>query len=295
MVLLKESVIHIGYPKCASTFLQQVIFPQVTSYQYIADAHTHTLMSTRYYDNLPDDFLLFRLERNNYIYSNEGILNFCVHWSGGKIKSFEREIAISNLIRIFRDYGRILIVIRRQDEIIESLLRHKAMEFLGDVNKIFLDFPIEKKGNNYQLLTKRGRYLTEMFDYNKWIMRIANQLGKERVYILVYEDLVHNPRIFFDNLCRVLDTEDIEDLYQSKDNKRNVSQRRNIILPGVIKPSSELKNVIPPGMFTRIRKVFEREIYLSKTIKTRLMDLYKNSNQSLSDEFGLELDKYGYF
>ena len=289
-----EPVIHIGFPKCASTFLQQEIFPRVTTYQFIQDPKTHSILHTRYYHNLPHDFLFFRLGRTKYIFSNEGILNICEHWSDRELQNYEREIAVSNLTRIFRDYGNILVVIRRQDDVVESLFRHKAWKFSGRPESVFLDFPINKTDHGFQLLTSTGRIFTELFDYYKWIMRIANELGKRRIHILIYEDLVYSPDIFFQMLGSILE-EDIGHLVQHKDSKKNVSLRRQVILPKYAQPFTYFKHNIPSTLQTGLRSLLKREIAFGAANRAKLLNLYRYGNKRLSEEFGLELNRYGYF
>jgi len=74
-------IIHIGFPKCASTYLQQVIFPELKTWKFVMCAETQRNIATKYYDELPRDLLFFDLGRKSrYLYSNEGILQFCYHW-----------------------------------------------------------------------------------------------------------------------------------------------------------------------------------------------------------------------
>ena len=289
-----EPIIHIGYPRSGSTYLQDIIFPQVPNYEYLRDPQIHTLMSTRYYENLPNDFILKKLGCSNYIYSCEGILAYCEHWGDHVLNNYEREIAISNLTRIYRDYGRILVVIRRQDSIIESRFKHKVFKFSGRADRIFIDFPFDRVSSYYHLTSKYGLYFTELFDYYKWIMRIANQLGKGRISILIYEDLVHEPHKYFADLADVFQQPTLEKLVLEKDTIVNASHSSSVLLPRIPPRYRFLKMPLQP-IFAWVKKISRREIFLDSEIKNELLDRFTHGNRLLSIEFGLELDKYGYF
>jgi hypothetical protein len=282
MGLQKQSkgspIIHIGFPRCASTFLQKHIFPKLLSTRFITCAETQRIIATTHYQNLPKDLLFFQLGNTRYVYSNEGILQFCYREDSNHIRSHERELCIFNIPRIFRDYGDILVVIRRQDSLVESLLRFNGERYRGKLANMLAEY-----GNGVMLL--------ESFDYHKWIMRIADQLGKDRIHILVYEDLVYRPEKFFKRLSRILG-EDVTWAVHNAEKRENESPKQAITLPLATVP---LAKHLPPTVKKLVHKVLEREIRLHAKDRVSLMCQFRRGNELLSREFRLGLSKYGYY
>ena len=296
MIASHEPILHIGYPKCASTFLQEVIFPKLSSREFIICSETQRILATTYYHDLPDDLLFFRLGRSRYIYSSEGFLQCCYHWSSGCVEAYEREISISNITRVFRDFGTILIVIRRQDELVESLCKASAGRFKNPDN-VFIDFPIRRYNNwqqCYKLVTRRGFMFTDSFDYYKWVMRIVSELGKERVHVLVYEDLVWNSSRFFENLGSVVG-ENIEHLRKSSDERRQVSPSTSVVIPQRLDALAARVKKYMPRQSVYVKAVLSKRHVVRKKYKQELLRLFTDSNRALSREFSLGLDRYGYY
>ena len=150
------------------------------------------------------------------------------------------------------------------------------------------------KHNSAQLHSRRGIYSTDAFDYYKWIMRIANQLGKQRVKILLYEDLVFQPEKFFNQLADIFHDKSVADLIRLKETRFNVSPTSSMVLPRLPKAIRWARPMAKP-LLDWAKKVSVREIYLHKDFKANLLGLYTYSNSLLADEFSLALEEYGYF
>ena len=119
-------IFHIGLPKCASTYLQEVVFPKIKTWNYIRNADERMAFLGNPYYKLPKEMSLLKNERN--LISNEAIAGTSFpfptcdgpYTTKGFSTYMEREYGLSNTLRVIRDSGFILVVIRRQDDWLES-------------------------------------------------------------------------------------------------------------------------------------------------------------------------------
>jgi hypothetical protein len=187
---------HLGFPKCASTFLQHEVFPRLQTWSDVSDAPAG-LLGEYSYDRLPPSVIEFFGRKGRYLYSAEGMLNFIASWNAEYAD--ERETSISNFLRIFENSGRCLVAIRRQDSLAKSIHLAGAPEYLFRPESVFVDArPILLDRDRME--AHRRSLLIDSMDYHRWISRIVGKLGPDRVHILVYEDLIHNRQSFLDGL-----------------------------------------------------------------------------------------------
>ena len=154
-------VVHIGYPRTASSFLQTQVFRSLPNN-----------VPARHYDTLPETGAALREQTNGVrsaIYSNE-------HLSGG-IDGDHVEYA--GVVQQAWPGARIIIVIRSQYSIFRSYY-HLATK--GGATKTFPDFVKAR--------------LHRMFLYRAMVERYWELFGADQVKVLLYEDLSRDPQAF---------------------------------------------------------------------------------------------------
>ena len=224
----KCSIFHVGYQKCASTYLQEVIFPKLKTWNYLRDQGEGMAFLKNPYYKLPNEMSYLKNERS--VISHEEITGPIYPCFISDSRYMEREYGLSNTLRVIKDFGYILVVIRRQDDWLESVFKASPV-FSGDPKNVFLDYPIKYSKKSPYLLSRRyGNYLVESIDYYKLFIRISSQIDRERIKILLYEDLVHDPMCFFTQLSEIFE-EDLLHLLPLKDDKRNVSEMKSVRIP----------------------------------------------------------------
>jgi len=293
----KCPIFHIGLPKCASTYLQEVVFPKLKKWNYIRNASEKKAFLGNPYYKLPKEMSYFKNERN--IISHEEIAKPISPYSINDSVCMEREYGLSNTLRVIRDSGFVLVVIRRQDDWLESILKAQPV-FSGNPKNVFLDYPIKytDKKSPYFIPRRYGNFLVESIDYYKLFIRISSQIGRERIKILLYEDLVHDPVLFFTQLSEIFE-EDLLHLVSLKDDKRNVSKIKSEHIPFYLRLGirnrfghiAGVKFIIE--LMTRL--FFKREIKFDKKSRSNFLAIFKEHNRRLADEFNLDSGKYGYF
>ena len=149
------------------------------------------------------------------------------------------------------------------------------------------------------MLSQRyGNYLVGSIDYYKLFIRISSQIGRERIKILLYEDLVHDPMCFFTQLSEIFE-EDLLHLLPLKDDKRNVSKMKSERIPfylrlGIRNRFGHIAGVkFIVELITRL--FLTKKVKLDKKTKRNFLYIFKEHNRRLADEFNLDSGKYGYF
>ena len=276
-------VVHIGYPKAASSFLQKVVFPQVAHYEYIPDGPRLRDLSKRYW---------FEYEANNgcqldfdqpLILSREHLTS-PVRSMLKQENAEHRDMAVANLIHFFKDRGTILIVLRRQDSLVESLVRFKSSFFHKD-HALFLDFLAEDSWA--RLFHRAGAMLMQSFDFCALVSQLAAALGQERIKLLLYEDLANRPADFLAQLGEVFE-QDLGHLLEATQTPVNASVKM-----------ARLRSPLAAALNRRVDGRLEgllpdQEVRLPDDTRRRLLDIYAPGNERLFRWFGLE-NRYGYY
>jgi len=295
---MKESpIFHIGLPKCASTYLQEVIFPKLKTWNYLRNADDKRAFLSNPYYKLPKEMSYLKKERN--IISHEEIAGMRFPYSmSGKHLYMENEYGLSNTLHVIKDSGFVLVVIRRQDDWLKSVL-HAYPIYSGNHNNVFLDYPIiYTKKKPFFIPRRYGNFLVETIDYYKLCIKISSLIGRERIKILLYEDLVHDPMLFFTQLSEIFE-EDLLHLVSLKDEKRNVSEIKSERIPFYL--SHGIRNRFGHNTAVKFiveliaRSFFRRKIKFDKKSRSNFLAIFKEHNRRLADEFNLDSGKYGYF
>lgn len=200
-------IFHVGYPKTASTFLQNKIFPKLRNVKYFPlkpeDARLAmpdiSMSLGRLYNYLDNPqasenqgieeviaAVLAKLEPDNFnLFSSEGLIGI---GNKGVDNSSWRDRA-TLLKEIFGD-ARVLIVLREQYSFLESLYYFNP----GGHSNFGAWF--EEMDDRYDL--------TGTLSYSEVVDYYFSLFGKERVHVLVYEEMTKNISSYEDQLSLVL-------------------------------------------------------------------------------------------
>lgn len=198
---MTEYFFHIGLPKSATSYLQKNFFP-VLNLTYLGK-HYDSKIDKR--DNNKDFEKLFRAlfykqpfqvteeEYNkikNLIGHNKKILYSNEVMVGSYTINFNNGYQIAHHIKNGFPNSKIIYVIRKQDDFIESLYRQAIRNGYSHSIKKFLNY---KKGsfriNNYE---NDGQIDLFSLDYYKQLTFYTNIFGKENLLVLPYELLKIN-------------------------------------------------------------------------------------------------------
>ncbi|HXJ83631.1 MAG TPA: sulfotransferase [Candidatus Methylomirabilis sp.] len=193
----REHIVHIGYHKTASTWLQVCVFPYCAGVRYgdpLCNDFVTNLATAPERAFFAEGFrrVLRQIESQSsgpLLLSNEGLSGSL--WDGD-------EIGLRNAARLHRviPAGRIMIVVRRQDEMLRSIHAQYVNEGGTRPLREFVGRSVE--GSRFSL-----RHL----EYDRLIGRYVELFGRDRVWVVPYEHLRAGRERFLDALCAFLGAE----------------------------------------------------------------------------------------
>ncbi|GAB4247520.1 MAG: hypothetical protein Tsb0034_26760 [Ekhidna sp.] len=183
---MADRIIHIGFPKTGTTFLQKNVFPNLKGIAYhdykVAD---ELFYETIYLDDLDYD-ADYNRERIASSFSNDENTLFSFESLAGApyiYKGVNRSLIPSRLRKI--GFNKVIISMRNQCDMLDSLYRQYVVQ--GGVMK-FKDFvDLDEKWK----LSIRPFYLGYL-EYDKLVEKYVSVFGRENVLLLQQEDLRNN-------------------------------------------------------------------------------------------------------
>lgn len=291
--LSEEPFLHIGFPKCGSTFLQKEIWPFLKTAPYVADSGEEEILAQCAVGSLPEDLSFLTRGKTRYLYSHEGILDYRLNPLTKKGNYLRRERCLNNLLSVFRDFGRFIVVVRRQDSLAKSFFRFYAAPFLSKPEQLFIDFPASELGNAFKVRHRPGMTYLESFDFNMVLARMASVVGRERIHVLMFEEMIDDPQSFFQRLGTILG-EDLGDLANKVETVHNPSSPQHTLLPvSLWRLRKFLRNRFPYS--SSVKPLLKREVSFSQSFIDELMDYYREGNREMCETFGVDGRAYGYY
>ncbi len=302
-----KPLIHIGYPKTATTWFQQNFFPFVENIKYVSkkEINEHIIFPNSFEFNPVKEKQYFTYNNNKRILlSHENLIGAIRR--GGINGYMTKELGL-RLKAVFGD-AKIIIFIRNQFDIISSAyfqyiraggtysigkyLHHKM--FNEEFNKILL-------------------FSFKHFEYDKIIKYYEDLFGKENVYTFLYEDFANNNNEFLTRFQKTFDFKvNLNNInYIHKNDKyrtgltkivrfSNIFTRKRVLykyyllnIPYWFIYSRRLLNYLNKyKIFGRHPEALE---ILGKKHYSYISEYYKASNRILVNDFNLKsIEKYNY-
>jgi hypothetical protein len=303
---MPKTFIHLGYPKCASTYLQDEIFPQLGNYSHIVRAPNEEKYYPFNRTFSPDTFQAYvekhiqnpRAERDHLLISFEDwcellfqefedALSTYRHLSREKYE-FSNLRVLGNLNQAYPD-AHIIIIIRRQVSWINS--RYKML-YRGAKTFMPIDQILEHPLNGYDQL-----------------IEVAQELfGKEKVTVIPFELIRTDKKAFIESVTQLVNPEqpievsdkavNIAPVLQRKVNysrtllriRRALENRHIRILYGLVKLLLIL--TLKPYLWLRYRDKPCADPCAE--ISEKLSKQFEASNRAVEKMTGLDLKSFGY-
>lgn len=325
--------IHIGYPKTATTFLQNRIFPIISEVQYLGKKYNKLLSEFDIDLDIIDDIIYKnessllekiisyrkkikdKLKNKKVLLSEEDFLSSSLRVSGIVPFRISTPCPISIGRKIYQIFNmqnmdvKVLITIRRQDEMILSLY---AQYYTCCYSRYNETNTFKKFLNQFVGI---DRNLSVVLNYNLIIKEYKEIFGKNNIYVLVFEELQKYPEIFLRRICNILkvDSKKYSKLFPKKaenirSTKEGYKKTRDVTLYDFLGRVKH-KYFLNLNLKLRIKKKFKsfllkfslwenkinKTILLSNKEKDLIMKLYEKDNRELSQHLDIDLKEYGYY
>ncbi len=286
------SIVHVGYHKTGTTFLQNEVFPYIEGVNYV-NFNECAIKFKKIYSSTTLEFKSYNTEEfeisHGDLYSFEDLI--------GEMGLGTYNYEIANRLKAV-GFKKIIVTIRRQDKIIESIYRQYIQR--GGV------LTATKYIENQDFF--RWSYL----NYYDLIEHYSDIFGEENVLIFTQEELRESLSTVLKKLKTFCGASKQIKLKSplKKSNKSlsycsikllriinhstyNVYKRSNLISNKITtwKFRRVLQNIVDPYLFS---KMFSKRKFYSKEFTNRVKQDFMESNERLNNKYGLNLDKYGY-
>jgi len=285
---MSKNIFHIGYHKTATTWFQKKLYPHVSNF----DIAKRSLIRSFFYED------------KMYNFDNASDIIFCDEELSGNIHNAGHSGFLTK--QVARKIGefnnpKVVIFLRNQYDIISS----SYLQYVKEGGNYSINKYVYHK--EYLRSNRVSLFSFKHFNYYNLISNYIEIVGKKNVHIYLYEDFASNQKSFIKEFC---DTHDLKINLEKIDFTRTNNSYSYIsyYLAKFINSFSH-KNVLYKYYILHIPFLYEyarfvlsrinifpinRRSILSKKIKRDIDKFYKESNNKISSEFGLDLKKYNY-
>jgi hypothetical protein len=328
MISKKVNIIfHIGLPKTASTYIQKEVWPSLRKTVYLgkkfSDGQVHHGKTVewckrmrRIITNAPPTVWMGREGKwlssqirsiyenkknvKNIILSHEELFGRATHGIFVKgVDALDVEKMVSH-IRYIKNVIpgncklKVVMVIRRQDRWLASaysqcstnITRAGQKNFVKKTEKLLEDDLYEK-----------GAFL----NYDFMLKRLKEPVGDNNLCVTLFEKLKQNKSEFIKDILDKIDGTLSDNLNYEKKNNSKIKNNK-----WSIRPNSLLKtiyrNLIPKNTRSKVSNIrsknnillSNKSISLSNRMSKKILSKFRDSNNKLEDNHGLEVGRYGY-
>ena len=328
----KKLFLHLGYPKTGSTTLNEIIMPNIkglksfipnANYKFLRQMDDKKYLDDNYKIKVLIENFLYRKKDDNDIVEGLKILsnvneNKIFISSTGSMSAFffkglytkrgnylDNNFISKKINDVFGEFFdvSIILIIRRQWTWIPSAYAewHRILD-----DKSFVEFSTKFK-NKRQIFHKGIDYYNVLSSFDKYFQ-------KKNIFVSTQEALTLNSFAFYTKLLKFIGGEIDEKFIRNtkKRNNRSGQKYKKIDRHNLLLFFRPLKmKYFPNTRFNFIKKYpwlldimtyiklpyvdISKTIVLSKNDIYLIKKIYNNSNKKLSEKYGLNLEKFGYF
>lgn len=330
---MKTIYLHLGMPKTGTTFLQARCFSHLKGIRY-QDANTIELVERIIYSNpilldLKDvkqeiDSLVEKVDEESLLISHERLF-------GDMLRNYYDNVYLTGCLKLIFPNAKIIIVIRKQDDLVESIYKQSLQSYFYQRIDTFLNY----RNNTFaDSLDQHGLPNLDIKQINlhRYVSNYVEHFGRDNVAVLPYELLRFDQHAFLEKLTGLINVEPFHPEHNYEENRsyswlscrialllnrfvrvegdgsrllkfipdkplsvflsKQPSQRRIDKTLRAINRRLTLRHVLQNGLD---RMIYIRRNLISKSKRERILALHKESNARLDSEFNLNLKHFGYY
>lgn len=315
-------VLHVGFPKTGTTFLQTGFFARCEGIRYLGKPYVNGVLGHLVRDICFQDSSTFSLERWRSTWRDRD------HWVPGEgpwviseegLTFHEVRDSLTCARRCAEVFGeaRILFTVRNQIDTLVSYFRNHALlnttcyACKGRVRAPLSDWL------DYQWRAMEWRHKTYVSSlrYEAVISQWVEVFGRDRIEVRSFEDMKADTVAFFGELSDTLGVGPVMAPMEGGPRRNRGRSRRRLLFERLRNrfwedPSQRLPNDSPVsgrpdkgsarrfGVADSFFRFLERgrplKIDMSDSWKTRLTEFFRDGNERLAIEYGLDLRAHGY-
>jgi len=298
-----QPIVHIGYPKAASTTLQRNLFAEHYEINNLS-ANGYTVKYFQDNKNMRKLYHnLVKLTGIEYYYSdNLKLFNNVItkYMSSEKRNLFSEEALLNqslgdNYLKAYRlkeifPNAKIIIVLRNQVDLLRSIYDMRC----GGGRYIAFDKWLERDLKYFNANFSGGLKFYETVAFYQELF------GKHNVEVLLFEELLESIKSFAHKLSAFIDidAEQTNNLLKNKPlNTAKSYQVHNLRVKFI--PGIQFSKVLPKSthkyLVNKLTEVLpSKKSVMSQYYVDKMHEIYGLSNRKLMDEFGLDVAHYGY-
>lgn len=310
-------LVHVGYPKTATTTLQNTVFSKLPGLRYLGKPFSRALQRVEesiivdddaaFARKLPDYRGLFAEALSDRpcaaALSHEGLLRYNRHHARGGNPLARTCSRVADVLTGMADRTRILLTIRRQEDLVISFCQHfPVLEETGLGFHEYLATALEAPDEG----------LLGSLRYDRIAGLYADRFGRENVIVLPYEELVQDAARFSVVVAEAIgaDAADFQRLLRSRREKQGVrdglkrirvdpTETAIIRLTRRLVPRQLRVKSLPGGsaiksLLRQRRLRTATEIAYQEHEIARIRELFSKPNRALAETYDIDLMGYGY-
>ncbi len=213
--MVKKLIIHIGYPKTATTTIQDGLFVNLHNQgiiNYYGKSEYNNNDKFNYARNICNDMFLDDEFRDKGIILSSDVVNVIseelltlpsifreIQWRRKVANSFNFHQRLQKHFMDKADQIIIMVTLRKQQEAIYSLLVEQYPRLIK--NEDYIGYKAQKiMFNNNQFNSD----LFTIFYYNRVLQQYACSFGKDNVKMFFFEDYQYNKNLFIQELSKII-------------------------------------------------------------------------------------------
>jgi hypothetical protein len=298
-------ILHIGYPRTASTSIQDGIFSG-EDYFFSIGKPRNDIALVNFSNKLRK--ISFIKDQNNSDLKKE-LINICK--KNKKIVVFSDETIITRanayeIILFFKDVFsqvEVLLTIRSQLTLIQSFYEYKG-KILKDVPNPYRFNKVKFNDFYYYYRQHNNNNIINSLDYYNIVKTLKKILGEDKVHILCFEEFVNNRNSWSKKMSKILhinsgDIYNWSQVYSNKPKSHGDNEYKRIINKGLF---HRFIAYIPISLrrslgrcvryFLKSEKLYK--VKITQQMKEEIINDYKIGNRALMKEYGVNLEKYNY-
>ena len=260
---MNNAVIHIGYPRTATSWLQKEFFPKVKNYEFVHLGNI--IFGNETLKNYP----------KNLIGSSEEIINIRL-----RHKKYKNPCDIKQNINFYLKYNKVVffVFVRRQIDIISSAYSY---------------YINTQKNVSFEEYIKWSKCCTD--ENKKWKyyshLKEFENCFNTNLKVFVYEQFKEEPRKFIETLSKELGFE--VDFDKIKYHKKINESKGHITNKAINALNFFFKKIISPENY--FLPNIGNKFVMPNEYQEYVFSYFAEENQLLDKKYNLSLKKYGYY